>query len=135
MKKYLLLSLFLLLACSKGSQTTFSLDCEGTYTEISGSGSVISTARQKRHYEIDANQMSDRSCIKDGLVLNCYREIEYPNLQRTKEQFLYNTGDYSLSDGVTRIGVDTATGKPIFIKTELFRTTCPMTVKRSKKES
>ncbi|MBT8585391.1 hypothetical protein G6655_02555 [Polynucleobacter paneuropaeus] len=79
--------------------------------------------------------MSERSCIKDGLVLNCYREIEYPHLQRTKEQFLYNTGDYSLSDGVTRIGVDTATGKPIFIKTELFRTTCPMTVKRSKKES
>ncbi|MBT8564456.1 hypothetical protein G6676_03015 [Polynucleobacter paneuropaeus] len=135
MKKYLLLSVFFLLACSKSSQTTFSLNCEGTYTEISGSGSVIHTTKQKRHYEIDANQMSERSCIKDGLVLNCYREIEHPNLQRTKEQFLYNTSDYSLSDGVTRIGVDAVTGKPIFIKTELFRTTCPMTVKRSQNAS
>ncbi|QWD87542.1 hypothetical protein AOC06_02920 [Polynucleobacter paludilacus] len=135
MKKYLLLSVFYLLACSKSSQTTFSLNCEGTYTEISDSGSVIHTTKQKRHFEIDANQMSERSCIKDGLVLNCYREIEHPNLQRTKEQFLYNTSDYSLSDGVTRIGVDAVTGKPIFIKTELFRTTCPMTVKRSQNAS
>jgi len=132
MKKYLLLSVFLLLACSKNSQTTFSLDCEGTYSEISDSGSAIVATKQKRRYEIDTNQMIGRNCTKDGLMLNCYREVEYPNRQRTKEQFLYNTGDYSLSDGKVRIGIDPSTGKPIFIKTELFRATCPMTIRRSK---
>jgi glucose dehydrogenase len=134
MKKLLLIISFLLVACS-GENTSYSLNCEGVFTEISESGTMISTNRQKRQYEINQNQMAERRCTKEGSILSCYKEIEYPNLQRAKEQFYYNTGDYSLSDVSVRIGVDNATGKPVFIKTELFRSTCPMTVKHEKKSS
>ena len=135
MKKYLLLPLFLLLACSKGSQTTYTLDCNGSYTVITAAGASVDIVKQKRYYEIDQNQMSQRTCSKEGLVLNCYKEIELPNFERSKEQFIYNTGDYSLSDVSVTIGIDKSTGKPIFLNSSIFRAVCPMTVRRSKKDS
>ena len=130
MKKILLLLVVCLMACSRNSETSYSLNCEGTLIEISNSGQSTKNSRQNRQYEIDSNQMTQRSCLKEGSQLTCYKETELPDLQRSKEQFTYNTGDYSLSEVAVIIGVDKSNGKPIFIKTDLFRATCPMTVKR-----
>ena len=130
MKKIFLLIVFCLMACSRNNETSYSLDCEGTLIEISASGSSSKTSRQNRRYEIDSNQMTQRSCVKEGTQLTCYKETELPDQQRSKEQLVYNTGDYSLSEVLVLIGVDKSSGKPIFIKNELFRATCPMTVKR-----
>ncbi len=129
-KKIPLLLLLCLMACSRNGKTTYSLNCEGTLLEISSSVDSSKTSRQKRQYEIDSNQMSQRNCIKEGTQLTCYKETELGNLQRSKEQFTYNTGDYSLSEVMVLIGVDKNSGKPIFIKNELFRATCPMTVRK-----
>ena len=129
MKKLALLFIVLLMACSRNGETSYSLSCEGTLLEISSSVASKSS-RQKRQYEIDSNQMSQRNCIKEGTQLTCYKETELPDLQRSKEQFTYNTGDYSLSEVIVLIGIDKNSGKPIFIKNELFRATCPMTVRK-----
>ena len=102
---------------------------------ITAAGASVDIVKQKRYYEIDQNQMSQRTCSKEGLVLNCYKEIELPNFERSKEQFIYNTGDYSLSDVTVTIGIDKTTGKPVFLNSSIFRAVCPMTVRRSKKES
>jgi uncharacterized lipoprotein YehR (DUF1307 family) len=130
MKKLSLLLIVLLIACSRNSETTYSLNCEGTQIEISNEGGVSKTSKQNREYQIDSNQMAQRSCIKEGTQLTCYKETELPDLQRSKEQFAYNTGDYSLSEVKVLIGIDKNSGKPIFIQNELFRATCPMTVRR-----
>jgi hypothetical protein len=128
MKKILPLVVLCLTSCSADNLTSYSLKCDGIFTNISETGVVIQTTKEKRVYEIDHNQMGQRNCVRNDLVLNCYKEVEYPNLERTKEHFVYNMKDFSLSDGIVRIGVDKITGKPIFLRTEIFRATCPMTV-------
>jgi hypothetical protein len=130
MKKIYLLLIVCLMACSRDNETTYSLNCEGTLIEISASGESSKTSKQNRQYAIDSNQMTQRSCVKEGMQLICYKEAELPNQQRSKEQLIYNTGDYSLSEVLVLIGIDKSSGKPIFIKNELFRATCPMTIKR-----
>ena len=130
MKKLLILMVTLLTACSRNSETSYSLNCEGMVIEITSAEGISKTSRQRRQYEIDSNQMVKRNCIKESTQLTCYKETELPNLQRSKEQFTYNTGDYSLSEATVLIGVDKNSGKPIFIKNELFRSTCPMIVRR-----
>jgi hypothetical protein len=130
MKKIYLLLVICLMACSRNNETSYSLSCEGTLIEISALGTSSKTSKQSRQYEIDSNKMTQRSCVKEGTQLTCYKETELPDQQRSKEQFNYNTGDYSLSEVLVLIGIDKSSGKPIFIKNELFRATCPMTIKR-----
>jgi hypothetical protein len=89
----------------------------------------------QRSYEINSGEMKGRNCSLQGNSFNCYKEVALSNSQREKLQFTYNTGDYSLSEVSVIIGIDQSTNGPIFVKTEMFRSTCPMTVKRVKKTS
>jgi hypothetical protein len=133
MNKLLLLCIFLLSACTNDSETSYSLRCNGQLVQVVNSVTTVSNAQ--RSYEINSGEMKGRNCSLQGNSFNCYKEVALSNSQREKLQLTYNTGDYSLSEVSVIIGIDQSTNGPIFVKTEMFRSTCPMTVKRVKKTS
>ena len=130
MKKSVILAIFLLAACSNGEMKNFALNCTGTVTDYDANGSFIS--KESRQYEFDEKLLKEKNCAINGTTILCTKEyISGPKLL-TRNRFLYNTGDYSLNELTQTIGIDESKNLPMYVKTVIFQSTCPMTVKRSK---
>ena len=133
MKKLLLLSVFLLTSCSPGEIKNFSLNCSGTTSDFSSSNAIIT--KENRQYEFDEKILKEKNCtIKDKTIL-CNKEYILGPKLLTRERLIYNTGDYSLNELVQTIGIDETKNIPMYVKTVVFQSSCPMTIKRVKKDS
>ena len=136
MKKIFLVSLTLpsmLVSCGQTDMTNFSLNCQGNTTNYSSEHSV--TSRESRKYKFDEKVFLERNCVLDQKTIICTREyISGPQLV-SRERFLYNTSDYTLSELHQTIGFDALKKLPYYVKTEIFQSNCPMTVTRVKKAS
>ena len=133
MKKLLLLSVFLLTSCSPGEIKNFSLNCSGTNSDFSSSNALIT--KENRQYEFDEKILKEKNCtIKDKTIL-CNKEYTSGPKLLTRERLIYNTGDYSLNELIQTIGIDETKNIPMYVKTVVFQSSCPMTIKRVKKDS
>ena len=133
MKKFLLLSIFLLTSCSRGELKNFSLNCSGSVSNFSSTNVVIS--KENRKYNFDEKILKEKNCSVNGTTILCSKEyISGPKLL-TRERLIYNTGDYSLNEVIQTIGIDETKNLPMYVKTVIFQSSCPMTVKSPKKDS
>ena len=134
LKKTLLIGVVFLTSCSLEDPRYFSLNCNGQLSTVNSRESLIS--QENRKYEFDENEFKRRNClIKDSLVV-CYKELSNTtNRTTTKEQLIYNIGNYSFTDFKVTVGLNESNNQPVFISNELFQSNCPRTVKRVKKDS
>ena len=130
MYKLLLPSLFLLTACSHSDMTNFSLNCQGVLTDYSPNKS--SSVREGRQYEFDEKTLKEKNCAFNDKTIICIREyVSGPKLV-TRERFIYNTSDYTLSELKQVIGYDETKNLPMYVSTLIYQSNCPMTVKRAR---
>ena len=128
MKKLLLLSVFLLTSCSPSEIKNISLTCQGSTLDFSLTHVVIT--KENRQYEFDK-----KNCTVENKTVLCSKEyISGPKLI-TREKLIYNMGDYSLTELIQTIGIDETKNIPMYVKTVMFQSSCPMTVKQVKKDS
>jgi len=92
-------------------------------------------SKENRKYNFDEKILKEKNCSVNGTTILCNKEyISGPKLL-TRERLIYNTGDYSLNEVIQTIGIDESKNLPMYVKTVIFQSSCPMTVKSPKKDS
>ena len=128
MKLFFLIPALMLLVSCGTDNSNFRADCNGKM--ITYSQGVQTVEIETRRYEFADNKLIGRECSLDKGVIFCYSEVTESDF-RSKEQLIFDRNNYTLTDIKTTIEANKSNGVR-FVKTEIYQSNCPMTIKPSK---
>ena len=128
MRLYFLLPALMLLVSCGTDNSNFHADCNGKI--ITYSQGVQTVEKETRRYEFTDNKLIGRECSFNKGIIFCYSEVVESD-SRSKEQLIFDKGNYTLTDIKTIIEANKSSGAR-FIKTEIYQSNCPMTIRPSK---
>ena len=128
MRLYFLLPALMLLVSCGTDNSNFHADCNGKI--ITYSQGVQTVEKETRRYEFTDNKLIGKECSLNKGIIFCYSEVAESD-SRSKEQLIFDKGNYTLTDIKTIIEANKSSGAR-FIKTEIYQSNCPMTIRPSK---
>ena len=128
MRLYFLLPVLMLMASCGSNNSNFYVDCSGKL--ITYSKGIQTVENETRKYEFFDNKLAGRECSLNKRIIFCYSEDAGVD-SKSKEQFIFDKSYYTLTDVHTTIESTKSNGVG-FVKSEVFQSTCQMTVTSEK---
>ena len=125
MRPYFLIPALMLLVSCGTDNSNFRADCNGKI--ITYSQGVQTVEKETRRYEFADNKLIGRECSLDKGVIFCYSEVAGSD-STSKEQLIFDRNNYTLTDIKTTIEANKSKGVR-FVKTEIYQSYCPITVR------
>jgi hypothetical protein len=129
MRLYFLLLVIALLVSCGSDNSNFRADCNGKIIAYSQGTQTVD--KESRKYEFADNKLIGRECSLNKGIIFCYSEVAESD-SRSKEQLIFDKGNYTLTDIKTVIEANKSDGAR-FVKTEIYQSNCPITVIPTKK--
>jgi hypothetical protein len=129
MRLYFLLPALMLLVSCGTDNSNFHADCNGKI--ITYSQGVQTVEKETRRYEFADNKLIGKECSFNNGIIFCYSEVAESD-SRSKEQLIFDKGNYTLTDIRTTIEADKSS-EVRFVKTEIYQSNCPITIIPTKK--
>ena len=129
MRLYFLLPAITLLVSCGSDSSNFRADCNGKIITYSQGAQTVD--KEIRRYEFTDNKLIGRDYSFNKGIIFCYSEVTESD-SRSKEQLIFDKGNYTLTDIKTTIEANKSIGVR-FIKTEIYQSNCPMTIIPTKK--
>jgi hypothetical protein len=129
MRLYFVVPVITLLFSCSSDNSNFRADCNGKI--ITYSQGIQTVDKEIRRYEFANNKLIGRECILNKGIIFCYSEVAESD-SRSKDQLIFDKGNYTLTDIRTTIEADKSSGVR-FVKTEIYQSNCPITIIPTKK--
>ena len=128
MRLYFLLPALMLLVSCGTDNSNFHADCNGKI--ITYSQGVQTVEKETRRYEFTDNKLIGKECSFNKGIIFCYSEVAGSD-STSKEQLIFDRNNYTLTDIKTTIEANKS-NRVRFVKTEIYQSNCPMTIRPSK---